>query len=76
MVQMFITKELVEATVQERLREAALLQRQHEASARPRPRGATQRLSVGPWRRWLRPRWLCRAFPILGAVDLRPSRSS
>ena len=50
MLDMFITKELVEATVQERLREATVLQRQHEAFAQLRPRGAAHR-AVPPKRR-------------------------
>ena len=40
---LFITNELIEATVQERLREAVLLRRQHEALAQLRPRGAAHR---------------------------------
>ena len=46
MLQMFITKDLLEATVQERLREAMLLQRQHEALARLRPRGTAHRSAL------------------------------
>ena len=43
MLHMFITQELVDATVQERLREATLFQRQHEALAQLRGVGAADR---------------------------------
>ena len=51
-----ITQELMEAAVQERLREAAELRRQHDALAQLRDRRAAQAPNGRPpWRRqWLR----------------------